>query len=30
MRDRPELTIGLKSNEFLEYYYLKEELIWRR
>ena len=27
MSDRPELSIGLKSKEFLEYYYLKEELV---
>ena len=27
MSDRPELSIKLKSNEFLEYYYLKEELV---
>ena len=27
MEDRPELTTGLKSKEFLEYYYLKEELV---
>ena len=27
MSDRPELTIELKSKEFLEYYYLKEELV---
>ena len=27
MEDRPELTIRLKSKEFLEYYYLKEELV---
>lgn len=26
MSDRPELSIELKSEEFLEYYYLKEEL----
>lgn len=26
MTDRPELTIKLKRKEFLEYYYLKEEL----
>ena len=28
MSDRPELSIKLKSNEFLEYYYLKEELVY--
>ena len=27
MSERPELTIELKSKEFLEYYYLKEELV---
>ena len=27
MSDRPELTTGLKSKDFLEYYYLKEELV---
>ena len=27
MSDRPELSIKLKSDEFLEYYYLKEELV---
>ena len=27
MSDRPELTIKLKRKEFLEYYYLKEELV---
>ena len=27
MSDRPELSIRLKSKEFLEYYYLKEELV---
>ena len=27
MSDRPELSIELKSKEFLEYYYLKEELV---
>ena len=27
MSDRPELSIKLKSNVFLEYYYLKEELV---
>lgn len=27
MTQRPELSIRLKSNEFLEYYYLKEELV---
>ena len=27
MSDRPELSVGLKSKEFLEYYYLKEELV---
>lgn len=27
MSDRPELTLELKSKEFLEYYYLKEELV---
>ena len=27
MSKRPELTIELKSKEFLEYYYLKEELV---
>ena len=28
MSERPELTIELKSKEFLEYYYLKEELVY--
>ena len=28
MAERPELTIELKSKEFLEYYYLKEELVY--
>ena len=28
MSDRPELSIELKSEEFLEYYYLKEELVY--
>ena len=27
MNERPELSIELKYNHFLEYYYLKEELI---
>ena len=27
MSDRPELTNGVKSSEFLQYYYLKEELV---
>ena len=27
MSDRPELTIKLKRKEFLEYYFLKEELV---
>ena len=27
MSDRPELTDKLSSKEFLEYYYLKEELV---
>jgi len=27
MSDRPELSVRLKSKEFLEYYYLKEELV---
>lgn len=28
MSERPELTTELKSKEFLEYYYLKEELVY--
>lgn len=28
MSERPELTIELKSKDFLEYYYLKEELVY--
>ena len=27
MSERPALTLGLKSKDFLEYYYLKEELV---
>ena len=27
MTDRPKLTKELKSKDFLEYYYLKEELV---
>lgn len=27
MSERPTLTLGLKRQDFLEYYYLKEELV---
>ena len=27
MSERPDLALGLKSKDFLEYYYLKEELV---
>ena len=27
MSERPALTLGLKRQDFLEYYYLKEELV---
>ena len=27
MSERPALTLGLKSKDFLEYYYLKAELV---